>query len=104
MVGKFTSSIVHDIKNLLNIVQSYVELLEIEVDDSSEFKEYIDNIYAELNLIYGLVMDILDFSKNSITLKPTRIEIEEFMEHVIKHTSIMLKPYNVCFSYDYPKM
>lgn len=103
IVGKFTSSIVHDIKNLLNIVQSYVELLEIEVDDSSEFKEYIDNIYAELNLIHGLVMDILDFSKNSITLKPTRIELEEFMEHVIKHTSIMLKPYNVKFICDYPK-
>lgn len=103
MVGKFTSSIVHDIKNLLNIVQSYVELLEIEVEDGSEFKEYIDNIYAELNLIHGLVMDILDFSKNSITLKTTRIELEEFMEHVIKHTSIMLKPYNVNFVCDYPR-
>lgn len=105
LIGKFTGTIAHDIKNLLNIVQSYVELLEIEAEnrDKNDFKEYVDSIYTELNLIHGLVMDILDFSKNSINLKRTRIELEDFMEYVIKHTLIMLRPYNIEFFYDYPK-
>ncbi|MGC8769181.1 GAF domain-containing sensor histidine kinase [Calditerrivibrio sp.] len=102
LIGKFTSTIIHDIKNLLNIVQNYVELLEIASEDKSDFKEYVDNIYTELKLIHGLVMDILDFSKNQITLKTTKIELDDFMEYIIKHTSIMLKPYNIDFYVNYP--
>ncbi|MCA1928177.1 MAG: GAF domain-containing sensor histidine kinase [Calditerrivibrio sp.] len=103
LVGKFTSTIAHDIKNLLNIVQSYVELLEIETDNRDDFKEYVDSIYAELKLIHGLVMDILDFSKNSISLRSSKIDLEDFMDYIIKHTLIMLRPYNVEFFYDYPR-
>jgi len=103
LIGKFTSTIIHDIKNLLNIVQNYVELLEIASEDESDFKEYVDSIYTELKLIHGLVMDILDFSKNQITLKTTRIELDDFMEYITKHTNIMLKPYNIDFYVDYPK-
>lgn len=103
LVGKFTSTIAHDIKNLLNIVQSYVELLEIETDNRDDFKEYVDSIYAELKLIHGLVMDILDFSKNSISLRSSKIDLEDFMDYIIKHTLIMLRPYKVEFFYDYPK-
>lgn len=103
LIGKFTSTIIHDIKNLLNIVQNYVELLEIESDDKSDFKEYVDNIYTELKLIHGLVMDILDFSKNQITLKCTKIDLDDFMEYIIKHTNIMLKPYNIYFESEYPR-
>jgi signal transduction histidine kinase len=105
LIGKFTSTIIHDIKNLLNIVQNYVELLEIESQDEnrSDFKEYVDNIYTELKLIHGLVMDILDFSKNQISLKCSKIELNEFMEYLIKHTTIMLRPYRIVFEVDYPK-
>lgn len=80
-----------------------MELLEIASEDESDFKEYVDSIYTELKLIHGLVMDILDFSKNQITLKTTRIELDDFMEYITKHTNIMLKPYNIDFYVDYPK-
>ncbi|MCX8083474.1 MAG: GAF domain-containing sensor histidine kinase [Calditerrivibrio sp.] len=103
LIGKFTSTIIHDIKNLLNIVQNYVELLEIESENEKDFKEYVDSIYTELKLIHGLVMDILDFSKNQISLKVSTIRLDEFMDYIIKHTNIMLRPYNIEFEFDYPK-
>ncbi|MEF3255093.1 MAG: GAF domain-containing sensor histidine kinase, partial [Deferribacterales bacterium] len=102
LIGKFTSTIAHDIKNLLNIVQSYVELLEIEVEQKKDFKEYVDSIYTELRLIHGLVMDVLDFSKNSISLRLDRIDLDDFMEYLIKHTKVMLRLYDIEFYYNYP--
>ncbi len=91
LLGRFTSSIAHDIKNLLNIVQSYLELMEIELRDNRDLKEYIEAVYTELKFIHGLTLDILDFSRKKIVLNITRFDFSDFMQNVIKHLKIMTR-------------
>jgi signal transduction histidine kinase len=90
ILGEFTSSITHDIKNLLNVVQGYVELMEIESSDNPEFKVYVDAVYTELKLIHGLTLDIMDFAKNKISLKLETFYISELLDNINYHTNILL--------------
>ncbi|UOD35738.1 GAF domain-containing sensor histidine kinase [Deferribacteraceae bacterium V6Fe1] len=89
VIGKFTSSIAHDIKNLLQIVQSYIELMEIEMEGESEIKLYIDSICTEVKLIHGLTLDILDFANKQINLKKSRVRLSDFLSEIKKHTDIL---------------
>lgn len=101
LIGKFTSSIAHDIKNLLNIIQGYVELLEIELDDHPALKEYIDAIVTELKMIHGLTLDILDFSKKNIMLRRDEVRLSELISEIKKHAEIMIKFTDIDFSINY---
>lgn len=89
VIGKFTSSIAHDIKNLLQIVQSYIELLEIEMEGGADIKLYIDSICTELKLIHGLTLDILDFANRQISIKKSKIKLSEFLNEIEKHARIL---------------
>ncbi|MGA1845488.1 GAF domain-containing sensor histidine kinase [Deferribacter abyssi] len=97
LIGKFTASIAHDIKNLLNIVQGYIELLEIEISNNKAIREYVDSVITELKIIYGLTLDILDFSRNSILLNKERVKLSDFLDLIEKHTKIMIKFLNIKF-------
>lgn len=97
VIGKFTSSIAHDIKNLLQIVQSYIELMEIEMKGDSEIKFYIDSICTEVKLIHGLTLDILDFANRQIALIKSKVNLKEFLEEIKKHVDILLKLTPVTF-------
>ncbi|MGE4497404.1 MAG: GAF domain-containing protein, partial [Deferribacterales bacterium] len=50
VIGMLNSSIAHDIKNLLNIVQSYLELIDISELDP-EVADYIESIHSEVKRI-----------------------------------------------------
>jgi signal transduction histidine kinase len=89
VIGKFTSSIAHDIKNLLQIVQSYIELMEIEMEGESEIKLYIDSICTEVKLIHGLTLDILDFANKQINLRKSRVRLSDFLNEIKKHADIL---------------
>ncbi|KAA0258842.1 GAF domain-containing protein [Deferribacter autotrophicus] len=97
LIGKFTASIAHDIKNLLNVAQGYLELLEIEISNNKVLREYVDSVVTELKIIYGLTLDVLDFSRNSILLTRERVRLSEFLSLIEKHTKIMVKFLDIKF-------
>jgi signal transduction histidine kinase len=83
IVGKFTNSIVHDIKNMLNVVDIYLDLLETEVENSSvESKNYLLSIRKEIDLIIGYVQDILEFSKNKVLINEEVFVIKDLIDEV----------------------
>jgi K+-sensing histidine kinase KdpD len=92
VVGKFTNSIVHDIKNMLNVVDIYLDLLEAEWKDIGEEEaDYFLNIRKEVNLIIGYVQDILEFSKNRVLINEEIFTIKELINEVKDHLEILLK-------------
>jgi len=91
VIGMLNSSIAHDIKNLLNIVQSYLELMNLEEDLNPEMKEYIDAIYSEVKRLHGLTLDLLDFSRQSVTINIETFKITEMFAEIHKHANIMTK-------------
>lgn len=91
VIGMLNSSITHDIKNLLNIVQSYLELINMEEDISPEIKEYIDAIYSEVKRIHGLTLDLLDFSRQRVSINLETFKVAEMFAEISKHANIMTK-------------
>ncbi len=98
LLGKFTSSIAHDIKNLLNVVQGYIELMEIESSETPEFKTYVNAVYTELQLIHGLTLDIMDFARDKISLKINKFPVSDLLNKIQYHTNILLNQSNIKFN------
>lgn len=91
VIGMLNSAIAHDIKNLLNIVQSYLELMALEKDIKPEMQEYIDAIHSEVKRIHGLTMDILDFSRQRVSITIETFRISELFDEIRKHANIMTR-------------
>lgn len=91
VIGMLNSSIAHDIKNLLGIVQSYLELIHMEEDLNPEVKEYVDAIYSEVERLHGLTMDLLDFSRQRVSINISAFTVSEMFADIKKHANIMTK-------------
>lgn len=91
VIGMLNSSIAHDIKNLLNIVQSYLELINLEEDLKPEMREYIDAIYSEVKRIHGLTLDLLDFSRQRVSINLETFKVSEMFAEISKHANIMTR-------------
>jgi signal transduction histidine kinase len=103
LIGKFTSYIAHDIKNLLQIVQGYIELMDIELKENSELRFYLEAIWTEIKLIHGMTLDILDFSKNRIMLKKQKVKLSNLLKEIEKHVNILIKLTPIEFHIKYEK-
>jgi len=90
VIGMLNSSIAHDIKNLLNIVSSYLELMKME-DVNPEMQDYIDAIFSEVKRIHGLTLDILDFSRQSVSIHIESFKISDLFNEIKKHAGIMTR-------------
>ena len=101
IVGKFTNSIVHDIKNMLNVVDIYLDLLETEVENSStESENYLLSIRKEIDLIIGYVQDILEFSKNKVLIKEEVFIIKDLIAEVKEYLDIFFMNSGINFKLD----
>lgn len=101
IVGRFTNSIVHDIKNMLNVVDIYIDLLETELE-GRDFgnNNYLLNIRKEVDLIIGYVQDILEFSKNKVLIKEETFTIKELIDEVRDHLDIFFVNSGITFKQD----
>ncbi|MGD9807457.1 MAG: ATP-binding protein [Deferribacterales bacterium] len=99
IIGMLNSSIAHDIKNLLNIVQSYLELID-EEDLSPEMREYIDAIFSEVKRIHGLTFDMLDFTRQRVSINIETFKISEMFAEIHKHANIMTKDTDIVVEFN----
>lgn len=90
LIGMLNSAIAHDIKNLLNIVQSYIELIEAS-ELQGEVAEYVDAIHSEVKRIHGLTHDILDFSRQKVTVTIVRFRASELVRDLQKHVYVLTR-------------
>lgn len=86
-LGKFSSLILHDIKNPLSILRGYAEMLHINPDDPEKAKKYSEKIISEADRINTLATELLDFSRGDIRLNIGIVDIEEFVNTVIENFS-----------------
>lgn len=89
-VGILRASIVHDIRNMLGIVETYLVLAE---DDPSPetLHEYFHAIRSEIARVQGLANDMLDYAKQSITLNYKQFCLDELCQSVAKEINLSLK-------------
>ncbi|MCW8966157.1 MAG: cyclic nucleotide-binding domain-containing protein [Candidatus Pacearchaeota archaeon] len=90
-LGKFSSLILHDIKNPLSILRGYAEILSIYPADSEKAKKYSKKIINEADRINSLASELLDFSRGDIRLSVGIVDIEEFINTFIEDISPKFK-------------
>lgn len=100
VVGKFTGAIAHDIKNLLNVINIYLDLIEIEEAKGENVQTYMANIRQEVELIEGYVSDILDFLKNEVFIKENEFSLSGLIKDLKTYMDIVTKNGNIKFNID----
>ncbi|WP_265820615.1 GAF domain-containing sensor histidine kinase [Geovibrio ferrireducens] len=90
VIGMLNSSIAHDIKNLLNIVQSYLELIDITELDG-EVADYIESIHSEVKRIHGLTLDLLDFSRQKVSINLVRFRVSDLFKDLAKQFRVLTR-------------
>jgi signal transduction histidine kinase len=102
-----TNMIVHDLKNPLQSVFSYAELLKIKADkvQKEEIERYSGRILSSSKSILDMIQSILDVAKleeNRLELNLTKFDVREVLEEVSNGLASMLELEKLTLMYQIP--
>jgi signal transduction histidine kinase len=80
IVGQKVAGIVHDLKNPISTIKSFAEMANTDTISRDEREEFLTTIAREIDRLGNLAYDILDFSKNEITLELSQVNLTEFLK------------------------
>ena len=82
-LGKFSSMIIHDLRNPLSVIKGYADLLELRLEGQSEdLHKYASQIRRETIRLSGLTSEWLDYSRGEIRLAYTPVTMEELFKQL----------------------
>ncbi|TVQ96190.1 MAG: histidine kinase [Spirochaetaceae bacterium] len=79
-VGKFSSMILHDIRNPISAVKGYAELILVKGDDPGRVEQYCHSILREADRLHDLAGELLDYSRGEIRLDVRLVDVETFLQ------------------------
>ena len=75
-LGKFSSMIIHDLRNPLSVIKGYADLLELKLDGKSyTLHKYASQIRRETSRLTALTGELLDYSRGEIRLMYSSVTI-----------------------------
>lgn len=83
-LGKFSSLILHDIRNPLSVLRGYAEMILFHPKESSRTVKNAQKIIAEADRLNRLASELLDFSKGDIRLNMAIVDLEELVHKVMQ--------------------
>ena len=78
-LGKFSSMILHDIRNPISTAKAYTELLLMDPNVPEKTRKYILNIKLETERINNLASELLDYSRGDIRLEMKIVNVSDFL-------------------------
>ncbi len=78
-LGKFSSMILHDLRNPISTVKAYTELLLLDKNIPEKPGKYISNIKFETERINNLANELLDYSRGDIRLDMNIVDVSDFL-------------------------
>ncbi len=82
IIGQTVSSLVHDMRNPLNVVMGYAGILQ-EPDVTLEQRvEYAGQIMQYVTMFSDLAQEILDYTQGDETIKKTPMAVDTYMDFV----------------------
>ncbi|MFW5711854.1 MAG: sensor histidine kinase, partial [Spirochaetota bacterium] len=102
-LGKFSSMILHDIRNPISVIKAYADMLKLSGCDDSKDSKYVDKISFETERLNQLANELLDYSRGEIRLDMGIVSIPDFIREITDFTDHRLKSKEVeveC-TYDY---
>lgn len=81
-LGKFSSMIIHDIRNPISILKGYAEMTLINSDQKEKVEAYAQKVMAEADRLNRLAQELLDYSRGDIRLNLAPVHPREFLERL----------------------
>ncbi|MCK5521604.1 MAG: response regulator [Thiomargarita sp.] len=91
--GEFLAIFSHEIRNPMNAVMGFNDLLSSEITDKKQ-KNYLNSIHTACNSILILINDILDFSK----IEAGRLDIQYYNTNIINMFNELQKNFTINFT------
>lgn len=82
-LGKFSSLILHDIRNPLSILRGYAEMIVLRNEDREKVIKSAKNIIHEADRLNRMANELLDFSRGDIRLNMSIVDLKQFVENVM---------------------
>jgi signal transduction histidine kinase len=79
-LGKFSSLILHDIRNPLSSLKGQIQLMSIHLDDAERLRGHIAASLAEVERLERLASEFLDYSRGEIRLDMALVRPRDLLE------------------------
>lgn len=86
-LGKFSSLILHDIKNPLSILRGYAEMMLFRPTDADRIKKNAQRIMNEADRLNRLANELLDYSRGEIRLSVSIVNVKELVSSFVESIS-----------------
>ncbi len=105
---KFFSIIAHDLKNPLNTIRGFSELLlsNLYSYDLDKVAEFLSMINSSSKKVYTLIENLLEWSRaqtGQIVYKPQKTELEEVVLDVVNFSANLVKSKNISLTHNIPE-
>lgn len=104
----FISSVSHELKTPIALIQGYAEGLKVNVNEAEEDKDhYCEVIMDEAGKMNRLVKQLLDLSQidsGYIRLERTDFDLAHLIEHVLKKNSLIIKENNISINIEIDRL
>jgi signal transduction histidine kinase len=81
-LGKFSSLVLHDIRNPISVLRGYAELILMHLEDPARAEKSARAIIREAERINRLASELLDYSRGEIRLNMSVVDLEAFLSRV----------------------
>ena len=83
-LGKFSSLILHDIRNPLSILRSMAEMILLHVQDPEKVGRNAKRNITEADRLNQIASELLDYSRGEIRLNMSIVDLEEFFKRILE--------------------
>ena len=82
-LGKFSSLILHDIRNPLSILRSMAEMIILNSNESAKVERNAKRIITEADRLNQIASELLDYSRGDIRLNMAIVNLESFFNRIL---------------------
>ncbi len=82
-LGKFSSLILHDIRNPISVLRGLAEMILLHGDEEEKVERNAKRIIRELDRLNQLASELLDYSRGEIRLNMSIVDADRFVQQVV---------------------
>ncbi|HOV64995.1 MAG TPA: ATP-binding protein [Spirochaetia bacterium] len=105
-LGKFSSMILHDIRNPLAVLKGYTDLILSGTMEDAKLKEYVVKMRYEIERLNSLANEFLDYSRGEVRLDMSVVSLKDFCSRlassVTRRFASQAIKVSVVSDYDHP--
>ncbi len=85
LMGQLASGVAHEVRNPLHAIQAISEAMAIDVDEKSDYKEYLTHIKAQVARLSHLMNDLLELSKPIQPSQLSKVLVAEIATEALRN-------------------